>query len=116
MIFVSVSTNDFQRIELDDSCVMFINQQFRVMTESEFNHFIWGKKNQQILFLPHLKKPFNNYVDQFLHNFYSIFTQFLPPPPLSGQAWTFYIPPPPCPRGQKGQKSPPPLNIQLSSM
>ena len=46
------------------------------------------------------KGSFNNYVDQIL-------TNFDPLPPSSGQAWTFYNPPP-CPRGQKGDKSPPP--------
>ena len=30
------------------------------------------------------KGSFNNYVDQILHNFH-------PPPPSSGQKWTFYI-------------------------
>ena len=33
-----------------------------------------------------------------------ILTQFWPPPPSSGQEWTFYNPP--CPLGQKGQKAP----------
>ena len=44
------------------------------------------------------KRAFNNYVDPILPNFDP------PPPPSSGQAWTFYNPPPLCPRGQNIDK------------
>ena len=53
---------------------------------------------------------------QFRGHSTTTWTKFWPiltPPPSSGQAWTFYIPPSPFPRGQKVDKSPPPLRGQF---
>ena len=85
--------------------VITVTRQYRVWQYGLWSFQTGDTKLERFLPKNQHKGSFNNYVDQFWPN-------FDPLPPSSGQAWTSYIPPP-CPRGQKGQKSTPPIKYSI---
>ena len=76
--------------------------------QKQIRYVLYSLVNKEIRYsrpLWNLKGAFNNYVDQFWPN-------FDPLPPLEWTSVDILHPPPPCSRGQKMDKSPPPLKFQ----